>query len=360
MYERIKQFVSILRKAPGCLGRLREDEIFGDDAHSHTDHSDGMSLPYLILLHRRYGFRKMAVTDHDFITLKKNSLRMRYVRSLAYLAGVEVYPGAELSCRLLAGDLGLEKETLSLHITGLDISPDTLPMREMLDALAEGREAHAAGMLDRIRHYRPDLVMPEKINKRYGVKTSTDIALEICRLNPGEDLGEFLHTLITDKAYRMPWKKADAAVAIAAIKASGGFAVWAHPVKTLRGDFVHFEKVALRLVELGIGGIEAFARGQTLEQTIRIIRFCTAHGLRICGGADTHWERHLTDYVEMIKEYSESMELMCELENYRQVRRTCLLFLKDSPFVLHVGKQNLVFLHIQTHSALQAPLSRGE
>lgn len=118
-------------------------------------------------------------------------------------------------------------------------------------------------------------------------------------------------------------KKAEASAAIAAIRASRGIAVWAHPVKTLKKDFIHFEKVALRLAELGIGGIEAFARGQTLGQTIRIIRFCRLHQLEIYGGADTHWQKHLTDYADMIKEYSQSPELMYELVLYRQARRTC-------------------------------------
>lgn len=323
MFERIRQFISMLRRNPEDLGRLGEDEIFGNDAHNHTPCSDGMhSLPYLILLHRRYGFPGMAVTDHDFVTLQKWSLGAWYIRSLGCLAGVKIYPGAEFSCRLPVADLDMGKELLSLHITGLGISPDA-SMRIILDSLSEGREIHSAGILERIRQNRPELILPEKINKGYGVKTSTDIAREICRLNPGEDFAALLHTLITDKEYRVVWEKAGAREAIRAINESGGVAVWAHPVKTLKGDFIHFEKVALRLVELGIGGIEAFARGQTLLQTIGIIRFCRLHGLKAYGGADTHWEKHLTDYADMIKEYAESPELIYELVLYRQARRTC-------------------------------------
>lgn len=288
--------------------------------HNHTPLSDGLLGPLrLILLHRRYGFGEMVVTDHDFISLPDGSWQSGAVRLAGRLAGVRVISGAEFSCSLFVAELGLSKKKISPHIVGIGLGKPAAELREMAAALAAARERREAEVLERLRRLRPELCLPDRLEKRRGVLTSTDVALAVKKLNPALDLGPLLQSLIKDPAYLVPWEKANAEKMIAAIHASGGRAIWAHPGKTLKEDFDRFELVAEKLAGWELDGIEAFATGQDLAQTLRIIRCCRRQHLRIGGGADTHWEKQLADYAAMLQDYARQAELKHELESEGQL-----------------------------------------
>ena len=300
--------------------KIRENGFLNEDGHNHTWRSDGnFGILDLVVFHHLLGFKRLVITDHDFLSGEKNIGKAWWVKTVCRLLGVEVEYGVEFTSRLDIGFLGLKKKHAGIHLVGRGFDPDHPIIRAVLRMMAESRMDRAGDLLLEIKRRNPDLVMPEFLRKKDGVMTSTDVAMQVCVENPQLELLAFAKLLQTDENYHMYYEKADTEELIRAIKESGGKAILAHPVKALRKNYRHLDEIAGRLAPLGLDGIEVFVRGQSPGQMAEIIEVCIKHGLRIYAGSDTHWERDLVDYAELMVEYSEDPEVLLWLEKYGEM-----------------------------------------
>jgi predicted metal-dependent phosphoesterase TrpH len=299
---------------------IRENEFLREDWHNHTWRSDGeLGVLDLVLFHKLLGFKKLAITDHDFLLREKDSRTARLIRISCRLLGIAVDYGVEFTCRLDISFLKLKKKKkIGVHIVGLGFDPDDQDILEALVTLAKSRMGRSLDLLQEIGISHPDLVMPAALEKTEGVMSSADVARQVCALNPQLDYSALLRSLLTHRKYHVSYEKAEAEEVVAAIKRSGGIAILAHPVKALKENFCHLDEIVGYLVPLGLDGIEVFARGQKPPQMIAILEVCKKYHLRIYAGADTHGLKNLLDYVEEMNEYCQDPDVLALLQKFRE------------------------------------------
>ena len=94
----------------------------------------------------------------------------------------------------------------------------------------------------------------------------------------------------------------DAEFAINAIKASGGIAIWAHPLggeseKRLSAD--KFVKQLDVLIDAGIEGLECYYSRYTAKEAEFLVSKANEYGLLISGGSDYHGSNKNIDIGEL-------------------------------------------------------------
>lgn len=245
------------------------------DLHIHTDASDGSDSPALLAQKiAAAGLKLFSVTDHDTIS---GALAMASLVP----PGVRYVPGVEFSCVDPEG---------KCHILGYGYDPMHPAFRE---ALEEGRQLRLQKMRLRV----------ERLEEEFGVVlTASESEWLWSRNSPGKPhLARILlkRGLADSKedAFRRYLKKVpgrdriDAKMAVEAINAAGGFAVWAHPLggegqKRLSSE--KFEKLLETLIEYGIRGLECHYSRYAPEEAGYLEAQARAHGLLITGGSDYH------------------------------------------------------------------------
>ena len=245
------------------------------DLHIHTTASDGSDSPAeLAGKVARAGLQLFSVTDHDTI---EGALAMEPLVP----PGVRYVRGVEFSCTDPAG---------KCHILGYGYDPDHPAFRA---ALEEGRQLRLEKMRLRV----------EQLGRDIGLElTEAERTWLWSRRSPGKPhLGRILldrgladsidsaiRTFIRDVPGR---DRIEAKTAVAAITASGGFPVWAHPLggegeKRLTPE--KFENLLKALTGYGIRGMECrYSRYSAAEAAFLTDR-ALCLGLTPTGGSDYH------------------------------------------------------------------------
>lgn len=246
------------------------------DLHIHTTASDGSDTPAeLAKKVAAAGLRLFSVTDHDTV---EGALEMEALVP----EGIRYVRGVEFSCVDPAG---------KCHILGYGYDPDHPAFRS---ALEEGRRLRLEKLERRL----------DKLRRVYGVElTANEEAWLLSRNSPGKPhLGRLLldrgMAATLDEAIQTYLKKdvpgrdrIEAKTAVAAIIASGGFPVWAHPLggegeKRLSPE--QFEALLAALTAWGIRGLECrYSRYGAGEAQFLLDR-AQALGLTPTGGSDYH------------------------------------------------------------------------
>lgn len=246
------------------------------DLHIHTTASDGSDTPAeLAKKVTAAGLRLFSVTDHDTV---EGALEMEALVP----EGVRYVRGVEFSCVDPAG---------KCHILGYGYDPDHPAFRS---ALEEGRQLRLEKLERRL----------EKLRREYGVElTSREEAWLLSRNSPGKPhLGRLLldrgMAATLDEAIQTYLKKdvpgrdrIEASKAVAAITASGGFPVWAHPLggegeKRISPE--KFEGLLAALTAWGIRGLECRYSRYSAEEARFLLDRAEALGLTPTGGSDYH------------------------------------------------------------------------
>lgn len=245
------------------------------DLHMHSTASDGTDAPEALpALAKANGLAAIALTDHDTISGWKSWLD-------AVPRDVLRVPGIEFSCY---GDHG------KCHILGLCPDPEHPQFQA---ALQEG-----AGLRRRKLDTRLQWL------ERHGYHLTGDEREQLCRLSSAgkPHLANLLvqhgyfpdrNTAIRDALNAIPGGNAriPARTAVEAIHASGGVAVWAHPLGGVGEKTTSPEEFASLLQELmgyGLQGLECWyskydsATCGTLEARAKEL------DLLVSGGSDYH------------------------------------------------------------------------
>lgn len=187
------------------------------DLHSHSTASDGTLSPSaLIARARAQGVRRLALTDHDTVA------GLEEAAAAAHREGIELIPGIELST------VWSER---TMHVVGLGIDPQAPPLRTLLAKLDALREARARRIGERLAAC-GIVCAYERARELAGaaLPTRTHFARVLVERGKAASVGDvFKRYLVPGKPgyVRSEWPPLDEVVA--AIEASGGIAVLAHP-----------------------------------------------------------------------------------------------------------------------------------
>ncbi|MBQ7177009.1 MAG: PHP domain-containing protein [Victivallales bacterium] len=243
------------------------------DLHCHTTASDGVTPPgELPRLAESQGLSAVAITDHDTID---------GVQDFLDAACIDVIPGIELSAQGPNGE--------NIHLVGLFIDHTAAPLLETLETLRRWRDERNMRLLRNIIDTGVDITFEEVSALSDGVIGRPHIADVLINKGYCKDsqdafrryLGERAPTYVQKEA--LPYGKA-----IEVIHASGGLAIWAHPMARTSMTNTKFKKILADFVAAGLDGVEAYYPEHTITRRMTVEHEAEVNGLLVSGGSDYH------------------------------------------------------------------------
>ncbi|MCQ2379074.1 MAG: PHP domain-containing protein [Victivallaceae bacterium] len=251
------------------------------DLHTHSRASDGTTPPEMLpALAAGAGLHAVALTDHDTTTgIAAFCDAAKEFPSLTAISGVEI---------------STEYAAKEIHLVGLFIDPEN---KTLFDFLARQR-------VERIR--RNEMIFRKLASLGYPVPENAPefsrfsdasslgrphFAAALCRLYDFSDMQEVFRKLLGHgrPAY-VRRKLPDPAEAIAAIHASGGVAVWAHPVYRQRNEWALVRRFCKKFVPKGLDALECFYSLFGPPETEMLTSIAHDFGIARSGGSDFHGE----------------------------------------------------------------------
>ncbi len=246
------------------------------DFHSHTLASDGgLTAHELLLRAQNLQIQHFAITDHD------TTAACGVGAEVAHGLGINFYHGVEVS---------VMHDNKEFHIVGLNIDSDNPQLQQVLAVNADSRRLRAQAIAEKLpeQHAQPllDWIAQQDseqiICRSHIARLLVEQGLE---KNPNNIFKRWLGR--KGRAYRKP-TFISLRDGVSAIKAAGGQAIIAHPLKydvskkqllQLCADF----KVA------GGQGIEIVYSGQTPGQIDKLSQLALEFGFSGSVGSDFHY-----------------------------------------------------------------------
>ncbi len=190
----------------------------GIDLHLHSDHSDGVLDPEsLVALLAQSGVHTFALTDHD------TTAGLDRAATAALAAGLRAIAGIELSASWLGR---------TIHVVGLGVDPGAAAMQAAVATRHAMRRARAANIALRLDRAGAPGSAALAWLAGVAVPTRTHFARALAELGAARDAAAaFDRWLGHGKPGHVPseWPALEATVA--EIRAAGGTAVLAHPLR---------------------------------------------------------------------------------------------------------------------------------
>lgn len=245
------------------------------DLHTHSICSDGMDAPTAVVQKAvELGMSLFALTDHDTMIGVPEALEEAAKYSLPCLAGCEIE--AQYS------------DTLHILGLGIDINGPALGalMKKKIELRNERNRRLTARLIELGMDVTPALVESE------GATTKANYASALVQLGYAKDMLDAFTRILGRgcPAYIMQ-EHPSPEEAVGAIRAAGGVAVIAHPMKMKKCDPAALIRDMARI---GIEGVEAFYCGATEGETRLFSSLARDNGLFITCGSDYHGSRRPT------------------------------------------------------------------
>ena len=257
------------------------------DLHIHTQASDGTdSIRELLTKIKQQGIRVFSVTDHDTVDGARE-MAAQVDLSEIFISGVE------FSCKT---------PLAKCHILGYWIDCDN---DELQTALQEGERLRRKNLEVRLAFLKREwgIAFPqEAVDRLYAMKSvgKPHIAREMLKLGWGRDIDDAIQNYMN--GCKVQNDRIDAEMAIHAIQAAGGIAVWAHPLGGEGSRHLSAEEFEKRLEVLrgeGIQGLECFYSRYSGEEAAYLRRRAESLGMPVSGGSDYHGENKTISLGEL-------------------------------------------------------------
>lgn len=248
------------------------------DLHVHTDASDGTLTPeQCVDAAARAGLTALGIVDHDTMG--------GLARAAAAAEGrLTFIPGVEISTQ--AGNA-------EMHILGYLIDQDYQPLLDELQHVREERLSRIHRTVARLRELAVNITFDDIVAACENVTAGhcesqaalgrPHVAAALVRVgavtSPAEAFSRYLRRgrpAYIDRYRAQPDR------AIQLIREAGGLAVLAHP------GLMHRDSIIPSLVELGLGGLEAYHTAHSPTDTKRYLDSADRLGLLVTGGTDSH------------------------------------------------------------------------
>lgn len=258
------------------------------DLHMHSTVSDGQYAPAeVIKLAKQAGVEVVALTDHDTVAGVPEAVETGKRLGISVLAGVE-FSAAEYP---------------NLHILGYGVDIKNQALQTLCASMQKSREDHNEYIVSFLHGHGVPIDLEEvkdlagrsavgrphfaQVMVRHGwVKTSREA---------------FDKYLDTPEYLKVERKKFPAQECIAAILASGGKPVMAHPYQLRLEDGLLEEEVK-RLCLYGLVGLECYYPKHTVGQQALYLNLAGKYGLYVTAGSDFHGEQiHPSDRIRPVE-----------------------------------------------------------
>lgn len=244
------------------------------DMHVHSSYSDGTcTVEQLARRAKQRGLSLLALTDHDTTDGLAPFLRECERCNVPALAGVE-----------LAADEGF-----TLHILGYRIDPDDAELAAKLAGLRRFRGTRNAAICGKLRELGLDITLEEvEAEANGGVVARPHVASVLRRKGYVATARQAFEKFIGlgGPAY-VPRELMSAEECVSLIRKAGGLPVMAHPYQSgLAAE--DLEKLAARLKDAGLWGLEAVYAGYSAAQVFELMRIAGKYSLYPTAGSDFH------------------------------------------------------------------------
>ena len=243
------------------------------DMHIHTNNSDGeCSTKKIVKLIRKNNVKTFSITDHDCIN---SCLEISNILPNS----LEFYNGVEISS---------EYKKIGMHILGYDFTV-TDCMMELVTRIQNDRKQRSLELIEMLaKNY--GIIIPDDMIQdilSHQVVGRPHVVEALYKLGYGNSNKEIFNKYF--KNYNSKTKyRVNIEEVIRVIKASNGIVVLAHPKEIENRHHIDISSIALKLVELGIDGIEAYNSIHYEEDTRRYLEIADKYNLLISGGSDYH------------------------------------------------------------------------
>jgi predicted metal-dependent phosphoesterase TrpH len=242
------------------------------DLHLHTRYSDGAYTPVsLVQAAAREKFAAIAVTDHDTLEAIPETL------AAGLQCGIEVIPGAEITCRV---------EMHEIHLLGYFFSNSwqDSQLRAVLEHSKRVREQRVHEFVARLNSLGIPLKVDDVLScSDCGTLGRPHVAMALVKRGFCSSTEEaFNRFLKRGKPAFVERYRMTAAEAIGHIKRAGGVAVMAHPALNKVDEHIP------NMVQQGLDGLEVWHSRQSAPQSEHYLRMTERFGLLATGGSDCH------------------------------------------------------------------------
>ena len=255
------------------------------DMHLHTTASDGSYSPAEVVQRvKSSGVKVFSLTDHD------TTAGVHEVED-DIPEGMEFFKGIEFSCK--AGDI-------KCHILGYSYDDNHPDFMKALAAAEAKREDKLTTRIEHLREVDGIELTADEIAELEAIPSAgkPHIANILMRRGiPGtrtEIINRYLEFGVES---RIP-----AELAIRAIKASGGVAIWAHPLggeNEIHMNREEFEAKLKVLQAIGIEGLECFYSRYDDREIAMLLDIAESRGLLVSGGSDFHGKNKNVEIGEL-------------------------------------------------------------
>jgi len=243
------------------------------DLHCHTTFSDGLFTPeQAVTRARKLGLAAIAITDHDSISGIDRAVACG--RDL----GIEVVPGAEMSCYV---------NGIDLHMLGYYFDTRSTEVLDFFTAMRQYRSERARMMVEKLRE------LGVKVSFDDIRRTAGDAA--VGRPHVAQALVSLGAVGSQEEAFRryighagpayVPKKKLEPHEAVEFIRRHGGVAVIAHPAT------YHNDNAVYAAIAAGADGIEVWHPDHSERDVSHYREIAQKNALLVTGGGDCHGGR---------------------------------------------------------------------
>ena len=255
------------------------------DMHLHTTASDGSYSPVEVMqMVREAGVNVFSLNDHD-TTAGVNEIQDKIPEEM------EFYNGIEFSCEI--GDI-------KCHILGYSYDDEHPDFKEALAAAESKRENKLAIRIEHLREVDGIELTNEEVEELESIPSAGKPHIANILMRRGvsgtrtEIINKYLEFGVDN---RIP-----AELAIKAIRASGGVAIWAHPLGGENEIHMNREELEEKLEVLqgiGIEGLECFYSRYDDREIAMLLEIAERRALLVSGGSDFHGKNKNVEIGEL-------------------------------------------------------------
>ena len=245
------------------------------DLHCHSTFSDGALAPEAVVRRAAaLGVRHLALTDHDTVD------GIAKARAHAREVGIELIPGVEIS---------VTWEKQCLHVLGLALDVECKPLRAGLAKLQQLRIERATKIAAQLeKHGVPATLEAVQTLAGEGMITRTHFARVLVARGYAASVGEvFERFLARGKPGYVTTEWAKLEEALSWIRAAGGVAVLAHPLR-YSDSSSKLRRFISAFQSLGGAGIEVVCGNTTPAQVDLLADYARRYRLLGSVGSDFH------------------------------------------------------------------------
>ncbi|MBI9030591.1 PHP domain-containing protein [bacterium] len=240
------------------------------DLHIHTRASDGTySLADVLEGYYQKGFKAIAITDHDTVDAFQDFTPDFYKE-------MRVIKGTEVSCRFAGREV---------HILGYDIDYSNKILVTLLNQIKNSRIIRAEKIITLLQENKIDIEYSDvqELVGNENIVGRPHIAQALMNKGLITHQQQAFDRYIGDQGFAyVPKLDVSPQKVIDAIHSAGGFAILAHPYKSINLEDIHYFKKA------GIDGIETYYYDHSPSQVNKLEAICRDMNLICTGGSDFH------------------------------------------------------------------------